>query len=92
MLLIWKQCAATMLNWQKKGKLQMESNETNQVMTVSEVAAYLRMADSTVYRLVKEGKIPGRKVGGGWRFSRKVIDDWLANPSGDGAGKKNGVD
>lgn len=49
-----------------------------EVMTVKEVAEYLRLAESTVYRLVKIGSLPGRKLGGNWRFSRKGLDKWLA--------------
>lgn len=47
-------------------------------MTVKEVSEYLRIAESTVYRLVQEGELPGRKVGGMWRFSRKGIEEWLS--------------
>lgn len=50
----------------------------DEVMTVKEVAEYLRLAESTVYRLVKNGSLPGRKFGGNWRFSRRGIDRWLA--------------
>lgn len=47
------------------------------VMTVKEVSAYLRLAESTVYKLAQEGQLPGRKVGGAWRFSRKGIEGWV---------------
>jgi excisionase family DNA binding protein len=52
-------------------------------MTVPEVSAYLKIAESTVYRLVKERRLPGRKVGGAWRFSRPELERWLANPIDD---------
>ncbi len=58
----------------------MENNEVDPVMTIPELATYLRIAPSTVYRLLSEGKIPARKVGGSWRFSRNAIEDWLAGP------------
>jgi len=51
--------------------------EEDAVMTVKEVSAYLRLAESTVYKLAQEGQLPGRKVGGAWRFSRKGIEGWL---------------
>lgn len=57
------------------------------VMTILELAAYLRLAESSVYRQVKSGQIPGRKVGGGWRFSCKAIDEWFAGHSVDGLEK-----
>lgn len=58
------------------------SNQTDisQVMTVSEISAYLKLARSTVYRLAQTGEIPARKVGGTWRFSRKQVDRWLEQP------------
>ncbi len=60
----------------------MSGGEPDPVMTVSEVAAYLKIAESTVYRLVKERRLPGRKVGGAWRFSRRELEKWLAQPAG----------
>jgi excisionase family DNA binding protein len=70
--------------------MSMANKDPEPVMTISELATYLRIAPSTVYRLSSEGKIPGRKVGGGWRFSRKTIEEWLAGPpiadSGNGHG------
>ena len=47
------------------------------VMTVPEVALYLKLAKSTVYRLAQGGELPGRKVGGAWRFLQQDIEDWL---------------
>lgn len=47
------------------------------VLTVPEVAEFLKLAPSTIYRLAKAGKLPGRKVGGAWRFSRQGIGEWL---------------
>ena len=49
------------------------------VMNIGELALYLNMSIASVYHLVAAGKIPGVKVGKQWRFSRKVIDDWLQN-------------
>jgi len=46
-------------------------------MTVHEVSEYLKLAESTVYRLAREGRLPARKVGGVWRFSRDVLDEWF---------------
>jgi excisionase family DNA binding protein len=48
------------------------------VMTVEEIAAYLRIPRSSVYKLAQEEKIPCQKVGRHWRFHRDVIDKWLA--------------
>ncbi len=46
------------------------------VMTVREVAEYLKVKDRTIYRLVANGEIPGFKVGGSWRFRKSEIDLW----------------
>lgn len=52
-------------------------NETNEIITVNEVAEYLRMNPMTIYRLAQQGKIPASKVLGCWRFKRREIEAWL---------------
>lgn len=47
------------------------------ILTVREAAEYLRVHESSIYRLSKEGKIPAYKVGRGWRFKKDKIDEWL---------------
>ena len=47
------------------------------VMTIDDLAAYLQVAKSTLYKLAQEGKVPGQKVGRHWRFHRDAIDAWL---------------
>ena len=49
------------------------------VMTVAEVAVYLRIPRSSVYKLAQNGKIPCQKVGRHWRFMRKAVERWLEN-------------
>jgi len=49
----------------------------SELMTVQEVAEYLRAKPSSIYEWAKNGKIPGVKVGGLWRFKREQIDEWL---------------
>ncbi|MGI6379293.1 MAG: helix-turn-helix domain-containing protein [Anaerolineae bacterium] len=48
------------------------------VLTIEELAAYLKISKSTAYKLVREGRIPSQKVGRHWRFLREAIDSWLA--------------
>jgi len=50
-------------------------------MTVEEVANYLRVTEKTIYRLLKQGKIPATKVGNQWRFDTNSIDEWLQRNS-----------
>ncbi len=49
----------------------------DEVLTIDELATYLKVSKSTLYKLVQEGKIPGQKVGKHWRFHRDVIEQWL---------------
>jgi len=49
-----------------------------EIMTVYDVAAYLRVSVSTVYRMATRREIPGFKLARDWRFSRKTIEDWMA--------------
>lgn len=49
----------------------------NDVLTVREVAALLRVDEKTVYRLVKKRELPGFKVAGAWRFKRVDLDAWI---------------
>jgi excisionase family DNA binding protein len=46
------------------------------VLTVGELAEYLRVHKSTIYRLVKKGQLPGFKIGSDWRFNAEAIDQW----------------
>ena len=46
------------------------------IMTLEEVAGYLRVHPSTVYRMVKNHSIPAFKIGSDWRFNRESIDVW----------------
>lgn len=47
------------------------------IMTIKDVASYLKLTEKTAYRLAAEGKIPGFKVGGSWRFKQSDIETWI---------------
>ena len=49
----------------------------DEIMTLKEVAEYLKLAEKTAYRLAAEGKLPGFKAGGSWRFKADDIDRWI---------------
>jgi excisionase family DNA binding protein len=58
--------------------------QVREILTPREAAEYLSVHVRTIYRLVKNGDIPGRKVGGSWRFKKNALDEWLSwreNPS-----------
>ena len=47
------------------------------VLTIEEVAQYLRISQSTLYKEAQKGKIPRQKIGRRWRFSRLALEKWL---------------
>ena len=49
------------------------------VFNIDELADYLKIPKSTLYKLVREGKIPAQKVGRHWRFHKETIVRWLGN-------------
>ncbi len=55
----------------------MEQTVHDAVLTIDELAVYLKIAKSTLYKLAQEGKLPGQKVGRHWRFRKETIDRWL---------------
>lgn len=56
------------------------------ILTIREVADYLKVTDRTIYRLAAAKKIPAFKVGGTWRFSLADIDIWIKQQSMEGLG------
>lgn len=53
----------------------------DEIMTIREVATYLKIKEKTAYRLAAGGEIPGFKVGGSWRFRRNEIEAWIDDQS-----------
>ncbi len=49
----------------------------DEIMTVEEVARYLKMKPQTVYKWAQEGRIPAAKLGREWRFRRGILDEWI---------------
>ena len=50
---------------------------TDEILTLKEVAKYLKLAEKTAYRLAADGELPGFKVGGSWRFTKEDINRWI---------------
>ena len=50
---------------------------TDQILTLKEVAEYLKLTEKTAYRLAADKKLPGFKVGGSWRFKMSDIEQWI---------------
>jgi PTS system nitrogen regulatory IIA component len=51
--------------------------DDNEIMTVEEVAKYLKLKPQTVYKWAQEGTIPAAKLGKEWRFRRRILDEWI---------------
>lgn len=49
----------------------------NEIMTLEEVATYLKVKPQTIYTWAQEKKIPAAKLGKEWRFKRSIIDEWF---------------
>jgi excisionase family DNA binding protein len=49
-----------------------------EIMTPHEAAEYLNLNVRTIYRLAKNGKLPGDKVGRSWKFNKDALDKWLS--------------
>ena len=52
------------------------SADNTEILTVREVADYVKVRAGTVYRMAAAGQMPGFKIGGSWRFRRGEIDAW----------------
>ena len=51
-----------------------------EVLTLAEAAAYLRLPEEEVVRLVHQQELPGRYAGSEWRFFKTAIQPWLSHP------------
>jgi excisionase family DNA binding protein len=62
---------------QPRGDLM--TGQPDEILTIDEVAAYLKAGRRTVYRMAASRKIPAFKLGGTWRFRRAELDQWIAS-------------
>lgn len=53
--------------------------EQGEFWTAEEVSKYLRIPQSTIYKLVQDKRLPGFKVGKHWRFRKDTIQKWIKN-------------
>ena len=61
------------------------SGQPDEILTIDEVASYLKAGKRTVYRLAASGQLPAFKLGGTWRFRRGELDRWIASRIGEAA-------
>jgi excisionase family DNA binding protein len=57
----------------------MQSRHDPSYLTIQEVAWRFGVNTTTIYRLVKQGRLPAFKVGNQWRFSERRLDEWVAD-------------
>lgn len=57
---------------------------SDEILTIKEVADYLKVNERTIYRLAASKKIPAFKVGNAWRFRLSEIDEWISEQSSQG--------
>jgi len=68
------------------------SEQLDEILTIDEVATYLKAGKRTVYRLAANGKLPAFKLGGTWRFRRGDLDRWIAGRIGKTMGDCEGAE
>ena len=56
----------------------------DQILTIKEIAAILKLAEKTVYSMAQDGELPAFKVRGQWRMRRTDFDKWIAKQAGAG--------
>ena len=54
-------------------------------LTVAELSEYLHIHRTTIYRMLREGRLPGFRIGSDWRFSLEAIEEWAREQMKTGA-------
>jgi len=54
------------------------SDPQREILNLDDAAAYLGVSSKTFQKVLREGEIPGRKVGREWKFSRRALEAWIA--------------
>ncbi|KKN81810.1 hypothetical protein LCGC14_0315760 [marine sediment metagenome] len=52
---------------------------TDTIMTLDDLATYIKLSKSSLYKLCQAGKVPGTKIGRHWRFHKDAIDAWICD-------------
>jgi len=64
------------------------SRKSDEILSIEDLSEYLKISQSTLYKLAQEGGLPGQKVGRRWRFHKAAIDEWLRQRPDHVEGKK----
>jgi len=54
----------------------MNMASQDEIFTIKELSEHLRVHPTTIYRLLRQGRLPGFRVGSNWRFNRAAIEQW----------------
>ena len=73
---------------QKMALTMSTRTSDGEILTIKQVADYLKVTERTIYRLAAAKQIPAFKVGGTWRFSRAEINQWIQRQQEDGKADK----
>ena len=55
---------------------QTNAAARDDIFTIKELSEHLRVHPTTIYRLLRQGRLPGFRVGSNWRFNRAAIEQW----------------
>ena len=70
----------TPANRTKKGQPRPAVQIGGEVLTLAEAATFLRVAEEQLGKLATQQEVPGRQIGGEWRFLKSALSNWLAGP------------
>ncbi|MBN2534587.1 MAG: PTS sugar transporter subunit IIA [Spirochaetales bacterium] len=60
-----------------KDKIGQTVSMEDELLTLSEVSLYLKVAEKTILRMIRRGEIPCVRIGGQWRFLRSMLENWI---------------
>jgi excisionase family DNA binding protein len=65
----------------KKGRVVNLMAGDHEVLTLKEICELLRVHPSTVYKMIRQGKVPSFRIGTDWRFRTELVERWMAEKS-----------
>jgi excisionase family DNA binding protein len=82
---------ALILGWRRRMSESVKARKADfTILTVREVAEYLRMSEAKVYRLANERHLPAMRIGKSWRFRKDLLDEWLSQCTESGLKAESG--
>ena len=81
---------ASIAVWCPLGTKKWVPVSVDQILTIKDVAAILKLAEKTVYSMAQDGELPAFKVRGQWRIRRVDFEKWIAKQAGAGTTESNG--